>query len=234
MLQNPSLITRWEKWLPALPSGHELSQVKLPHKYQVSLILKSTVVLHSCVWAWTYEGPFVNLISRNNLWKGRIWLNLTDLGTAPFKDWLLRLAFFNNYFYTWSPIWTSVLLLLHGGKFIVISMYPSYLRLNSKHYQSCKNIWYIMPIYRFWKTLKCNLYTVESRLFAWMNGFTTVAQFQWSSGKTKTSYDPTRLITRMIILDLFSLHESLIYSINIHINENLPGPLPKFPKYYHG
>ncbi len=27
-----------------------------------------------------------------------------------------------------------------------------------------------------------------TKIFAWMNGFTTVAQFQWSSGKTKTSY----------------------------------------------
>ena len=34
-----------------------------------------------------------------------------------------------------------------------------------------------------WSHCRC------STVYAWMNGFTTVPQYQWSSGKTKTSYE---------------------------------------------
>ncbi len=49
----------------------------------------------------------------------------------------------------------------------------------------------------------------NSLKFAWMNGFTTVAQFQWSSGKTKTYYIVLPRSSLGIPLKWYSMQDQL-------------------------
>ncbi len=49
--------------------------------------------------------------------------------------------------------------------------------------------------------------------YAWMNGFTTVVQFQWSSGKAKRN-NPTALVLDFNKLDCSSWEDEVIYSVH--------------------
>ena len=67
-------------------------------------------------------------------------------------------------------------------------------------------------------------YTIMRQILcAWMNGFTTVPQYQWSSGKTKTSYEYSVFTVDPLLQPLW--HYIIIYQSEKRTKTGDPGVL---------